>query len=78
MHRNAQKSGSPKIFRIPLLTGVGGLQCTTWNATNNGLLTRFLKDALKFAKNFEEVISNGVPLLVNTGLQTTVLTLSCF
>ena len=42
-----------------LLTGVAGLQYTVSNASTNEFLAKFLKGALKFTENFQEVIPNG-------------------
>ena len=49
-----------EISRSPLLTGVAGLQCSVYSATENEL-GKFLKCALKLKENFQEVISTEVP-----------------
>ena len=53
-----RKEALLEISRSHLLTGVAGLQSIACNACKNELLTKFLKDALKFTENFQEVISN--------------------
>ena len=50
-----------EISRRPLLTGVAGLQYSVYNATENELLTKFLKYVLKLIENFQEIISTEVP-----------------
>ena len=53
-----QKSALLEISRSHLLTGVEGLPTTVCNASKKEILTKFLKDALKFPENFQKVISN--------------------
>ena len=48
-----------EMSRNHLLTGVSGLPSTVFNASKNEIPTKFLKGALKFTENFQEVISNG-------------------
>ena len=62
-----------EISRRPLLTGVAGLQYSVCNATDNELLTKFLKYALKHTENSQEIISTEVPYQKFTDLQTAAL-----
>ena len=62
-----------EISRRPLLTGVAGLQYSVSNATENELLTKFLKYALKLTENSQEIISTEVPYQKFTDLQTAAL-----
>ena len=39
------------FLESPLLTAVAGIQSTVHNTTNNELLTKFVKGALKLAEN---------------------------
>ena len=57
-----RKAAFLEISKSVLLTAVVGLQPTVYNATKNELLTKFVKGALKLTENFQEMISNGVPL----------------
>ena len=57
-----RKEAFLEISRSPLLTAVAGLQSTVYNATKNELLTKFVKGALKLTENFQEMISNGIPV----------------
>ena len=41
-----------EISKSPLLTVDAGLQSTVYNATENELLTKFVKSALKLTENF--------------------------
>ena len=68
-----QKLAFLEISRSPLLTGVAGLHYTVCNATENKLLTKFLKCALKLTENFQKVISTEVPYQKLTDLQTAAL-----
>ena len=68
-----QKVAFLEISRRPLSTGVAGLQHSVCNATKNGLLTKFLKCALKLTENFQEVTSTEVPYQKFTVLQAATL-----
>ena len=48
------------------------------NATKNELLVKFVKGALKFTENFQELISNGFPYQKFTNLQTAAVSLASF
>ena len=62
-----------EISRRSPLTGVAGLPYSVCNATENELLTKFLKYALKLAENSQEIISTEVPYQKFTDLQTAAL-----
>ena len=71
------KSSFSRNFEESPFNGVAGLQNTFCNATKNELLTKFIKGALKFPENFQEVISNEVPYQKFTDLQTADFSLAC-
>ena len=77
MHGLSRKVALLEISRNPLLTRVVGLQYTFCDATINELLTKFPEGAFK-TKDFQKVISNGVPCQKFTDLQTTALALRVF
>ena len=54
-----QKAVLLEIWRSHYLTGVAVLPSTVCNDSKNELLAEFLKGALKFTENFQEVISDG-------------------
>ena len=67
-----------EISRSPLLRGVADLQYILCNPTENELLTKFYKGALKLTESFQEVISNGVPYQKCTSLETAAFSPACF
>ena len=48
------------------------------SVTKNELIVKFLKGALQFTENFQEVISNGFPYQKFTNMQTAAVNLECF
>ena len=54
-----QKVVLVEIWRSHYLAGVAVLLFTVYNDSENEILAKLLKGALKFTENFQEVISNG-------------------
>ena len=77
-HSTFQKGSSPRHFEKSPFNKSSRLTIESLNATKNELLVIFLKGALKFTENFQEVISIGFPYPKFTNLQTAAVNLACF